>query len=102
MLNKLSITLAGATFILMTSTVSAHSPEMHKKANAEKPKCEGMQNMDSAKMDMNDPIMQAMMAQCMGNDSHGQGDQGMGHKEIEKTKEDMNKKGEHKDSAHHG
>jgi hypothetical protein len=113
MLNKLSITLAGATFILMASTVSAHSPEMHKKANAEKPNCEGMQNMDHGKMDMNDPVMQAMMAQCMSNDSHGKGNQGadndnhskgnqgMGQKGIEKQG-GMKKEGEHKDNGHHG
>jgi len=53
MLNTLLTSVLGAAFILITSTVSALSPEMHKKAKVEKPKCEGMQSMDHAKMNIN-------------------------------------------------
>ena len=54
MLNKLSIAFIGAIFILTTFAVNAHSPEMHKKNNAEKPNCEAMNNMDHSKMDICD------------------------------------------------
>jgi len=112
MLNKISTALVGATFIFTATTVSAHSPEMHKNENAEKPNCEAVQGMDHSKMDMNDPIMQAMMKQCMGGDSHGGEHKSMGqghgdmHKsdEYKKEKHEKNKykKGSHKDDGHHG
>jgi hypothetical protein len=51
--------------LLASNYVVAHSPELHKKANAEKPNCEAMNNMDHGKMNMTDPVMQAMMKQCM-------------------------------------
>jgi len=57
------------TLVLM-SNAYAHDASMHKKSNAEKPKCESMNNIDHSKMDKNDPIMQAMMQQCMGDKSH--------------------------------
>ncbi|MFT5420453.1 MAG: hypothetical protein ACI9D5_001202 [Candidatus Endobugula sp.] len=66
-----------ATLVMLTSSalwlssVYAHDPAMHKKANAEKPKCEAMGNMDNSTMDKNDPIMMAMMEQCQANaDDH--------------------------------
>lgn len=68
--------------IFLTSNVYAHAPELHKKENAEKPKCEAMKNMDHSTMDMNDPIIQAMMKQCMSSDSHNDDD----HKESKKEK----------------
>tara|TARA_R110001599_G_scaffold351965_2_gene585343 strand:+ start:3299 stop:3511 length:213 start_codon:yes stop_codon:yes gene_type:complete len=33
--------------------------------NAEQPDCPAMKNMDQSKMDMNDPVTQAMMQKCM-------------------------------------
>jgi len=59
------------TLVLM-SNAYAHDASMHKKKNAEKPKCESMNNIDHSKMDKNDPIMQAMMQQCMGNQAHAE------------------------------
>ena len=49
-------------------SAQAHDPKEHMK-DAEKPDCAAMTNMDHSKMDMNDPVMQAMMKQCM-NDMH--------------------------------
>lgn len=45
--------------------------------NAEKPDCAVMDNMDHSKMDMNDPVMQAMMKQCMSTMHHDEADQRM-------------------------
>ncbi|MEM5528587.1 hypothetical protein WN093_07150 [Gammaproteobacteria bacterium AS21] len=68
----LGLTIIASSFLLMASA-SAHDASMHKKKNAEQPKCDAMAKMDHAKMDMNDPIMQAMMAQCMSNESASTG-----------------------------
>ena len=63
------------TFALALSTLAftlsaqAHNPKEHMK-NAEKPDCSAMKNMDHGKMDMNDPVMQAMMKQCMKDMPH--------------------------------
>ncbi len=48
----------------LTLTVQAHSPKEHM-TDAEQPNCKSMSNMDHTKMDTNDPVMQAMMKQCM-------------------------------------
>jgi len=45
-------------------TAQAHDPKEHMK-DAKKPDCAAMKNMDHSKMDKNDPVMQAMMKQCM-------------------------------------
>ena len=62
-----------ATVIVLSTlgiafSAQAHDPKEHMK-DAEKPDCAAMKNMDHSKMDMNDPVMQAMMKQCM-NDMH--------------------------------
>ena len=49
--------------LFISTTVLAHDPSKHA-ATKEKPNCEAMHKMDSSDMDMNDPIMQAMMQQC--------------------------------------
>jgi uncharacterized protein involved in copper resistance len=51
-------------------TAQAHDPKEHMKG-AESPNCAGMKDMDHSKMDMNDPVMQAMMKQCMKDMDHG-------------------------------
>lgn len=92
-INILKIVTTVSLMFAVTVTY-AHDASMHKKKNAEKPKCEAMQNMDHSKMDSNDPIMQAMMKQCMDTD-HNKAE----NHSIEKT----NKHGEdahHKDEAH--
>lgn len=50
----------------LVSTVQAHDPKEHMK-DAEQPNCAAMKDMDHSKMDMKDPVMQAMMKQCMGS-----------------------------------
>ena len=69
---------------------------LHKKENAEKPKCEAMKNMDHSKMDMNDPITQAMMKQCMASDHHGDN----APEEVAEHHETKTEK--HEDNGHHG
>lgn len=59
----------------------AHETSKHKNKNAEKPKCAAMKNMDHSKMDENDPIMQAMMQQCMG-DHHSDAENQEEHKKM--------------------
>ncbi|MFT5260750.1 MAG: hypothetical protein ACI9XU_000756 [Arenicella sp.] len=49
--------------LFMSTSVTAHDPSMHA-ATKEKPNCAAMHKMDSPKMDMSDPVMQAMMKQC--------------------------------------
>jgi len=83
---------------LSVSTI-AHSPEMHKKANAEKPKCEGMHNMDHGNMDMNDPVMMAMMKQCESttDDHHDEK-----HNKKDKKDKHSDDHGDHDMKKNHG
>ncbi len=96
MLNKLLIIFISTTFILITTSVNAHDPALHKKSNAEKPNC---QAIDHSKMDKNDPIMQAIMKQCTGEDSHGEKHRKENHGDTKK--ENKHKIDEHK-YDHHG
>ena len=52
------------SIMALVSTAQAHDPKEHMK-DAEKPNCAAMKDMDQSKMDMNDPVTQAMMKQCM-------------------------------------
>ena len=61
----LTLSIAIST-LAFTLSAQAHDPKEHMN-NAEKPDCAAMENMDHSKMDMNDPVMQAMMKQCMGD-----------------------------------
>ena len=45
---------------LLIAPAFAHDPAEHAKT-AEAPDCEAMKKMDHSKMDMNDPVMQALM-----------------------------------------
>lgn len=63
-----------STFIVLAAlgmalSAQAHDPKEHTK-DAEKPDCAAMKNMDHSKMDMKDPVMQAMMKQCMKDMQH--------------------------------
>ena len=85
-----------ASFFAMSSAL-AHDPALHTK-KAEKPKCEAMKNMDHSKMDMNDPVMMAMMKKCMGEKSsqniHTEDD-------VKNLADDSDKKeGDQHDSGH--
>lgn len=76
--NKLTMTVVKqllmtvlTSALLLTSTAYAHDASKHKKKDAEKPKCELMKNMSQSEADKNDPVMQAMMKQCMAaNEQH--------------------------------
>ena len=62
--------------LLLSLNAWAHDPSEHMK-NSEKADCSAMQGMDQSKMDMNDPVMQAMMQKCMhqkGMDHHDDDD----------------------------
>lgn len=50
--------------MLLALSAQAHSPKEHMK-EAQAPDCAAMKDMDHSKMDMNDPVMQAMMKKCM-------------------------------------
>lgn len=56
------------------SAANAHDASLHAQ-DAEAPKCEMMEGMDHSKMDMNDPVMQAMMMNC----AHSTSADGEGH-----------------------
>ena len=61
--------LIALTTLAIAFSVQAHDPKEHMK-DAEKPDCAAMKNMDHSKMDMSDPMMQAMMKQCMNEMNH--------------------------------
>lgn len=67
--------------LAFTLSAQAHDPKEHMN-NAEKPDCAAMENMDHSKMDMNDPVMQAMMKQCMGDMEDMEGMEGMSGSEA--------------------
>ncbi len=59
--------LPGVTAIMslvFALSVQAHDPKEHMK-DADAPDCATMKNMDQSKMDMDDPVTQAMMQKCM-------------------------------------
>lgn len=64
MKHRLITVAALLSSMAFASTLQAHEPEKHMK-DAEKPNCAAMKDMDHDKMDMNDPVMQAMMKQCV-------------------------------------
>ena len=81
-------TLLGCTLalsgLLMIAPVFAHDPAEHTKT-VEAPDCAAMKKMDHSKMDMNDPVMQAMMKKCSpAHAEHKEGDQhqGMDHGDM--------------------
>ena len=72
-LNKtITLTLSALVFTL---SVSAHDPSMHVKKEAKKADCTAFNKMQEAgtKMDMNDPVMLAMMKKCKGQKAEAQG-----------------------------
>ena len=52
-----------AVGLVPLNAANAHDASLHAQG-AEAPKCEMMDGMDHSKMDMNDPVMQAMMMNC--------------------------------------
>lgn len=98
-LNKtLILTLSALVFSL---SVSAHDPSMHKQKEAKKADCTAFNKMQETgtKMDMNDPVMLAMMKKCKDNKVEAQQDNADSHNEeksTEKKASDHEKKGKTK------
>ncbi|MEQ8483982.1 MAG: hypothetical protein RIB46_06435 [Pseudomonadales bacterium] len=61
-----AIALSTIPALLVSLSVAAHEPEKHAEG-AQAPDCAAMKDMDSATMDKDDPVMQAMMEQCKGH-----------------------------------
>jgi hypothetical protein len=57
--------LLATPILLLAMVAQAHDPKEHM-TDAEMPDCGMMGNMDHSKMDMSDPVMQAMMEKCSG------------------------------------
>jgi hypothetical protein len=60
---KIIYTAITVIVVFISTYVTAHDPSMHA-ATKEKPNCAAMHKMDSPKMDMSGPVMQAMMKKC--------------------------------------
>lgn len=68
----------------------AHDPKEHQSQSA-KPDCAALKNMDSSKMDMNDPVMMALHKKCRKE---------MAHDELDAHHNPGAKSGESKNSMH--
>jgi len=91
-LNKtIILTITALAFSL---SVSAHDPSLHVKKEAKKADCTAFNKMqeDGTKMDMNDPVMLAMMKKCKNQKSEALHDD----KNAEMKATDHAKKGEMK------
>ena len=94
-LKTLAVVLGILTFI----SANAHDPSEHKD-NAEKPKCEMMENMDHSKMDSDDPVMQAMMEKCKASHMDKMKDEDMmGHLADDDAQPEPKPTEEHSDEA---
>jgi hypothetical protein len=82
--SKWSVIATALPIVFLVASVHAHDPAEHTK-DSEMANCEIMKTMDHSKMDMKDPVTQAMMKKCM-NKMHN-----MDSKSMKKTeKMDMN------------
>ncbi|MFT4907124.1 MAG: hypothetical protein ACI978_001199 [Oleispira sp.] len=66
--------------MFVVASVHAHGPDEHTK-EPEVANCDAMKTMDHEKMDMNDPVVQALIKKCM-NKMHGKHSKGMHKTEI--------------------
>jgi len=82
--SKWSVISTALPIMFLVASVHAHDPAEHAEGS-EMANCEMMKTMDHSKMDMNDPVTQAMMKKCM-NKMHSMDSKGM--KKTEKM--DMN------------
>ncbi len=78
-------------------SAQAHDPKEHMK-DAENPNCAAMKDMDHSKMDMNDPVNQAMMKQCVKDMHNDDGDHSMGHEDA--SEDDHKKDSDEQHSEH--
>ncbi len=69
MKNKHFAPVIAISALVTAFSAEAHDPKEHMK-NAEKPDCKAMEGMDHSRMDMDDPVMQAIMQKCM-QEIHG-------------------------------
>lgn len=53
----------GIAALIASLSALAHDPSEHKTTD-QKPDCAAMNTMDHSKMDLNDPVMLAMMRKC--------------------------------------
>lgn len=61
--------------LMLALSAHAHSPDKHmKEAQASAPDCSMMEDMDHSKMNMDDPLTQAMMKKCMKAMRQNEGD----------------------------
>ena len=70
---KIIYTAITVVSLFVSTSVIAHDPSKHATPK-KKPNCEAIHKMDSSKMDMNEPVMQAMK-QCGKSDMKGHNDQ---------------------------
>lgn len=90
--NASAMALSTIPALLVSLSVAAHEPEKHGK-DAQAPDCAAMENMEPAKLDEDDPVMQAMMEQCkahmesMGHDSKSSADSSHRNQGGEKAEE---------------
>lgn len=73
-----SIAITSSLTLFTMASAFAHDPKEHM-SEAQSPDCAAMKNMDHEKMamnhekmDMDDPVMAAMMKQCMASMEHGE------------------------------
>lgn len=69
MIKQLGVLLA-VPGLMLAFSAQAHSEKEHME-KAENPDCAAMSGMDHSKMDMNDPVVMAIMQQCMSAKQHG-------------------------------
>lgn len=98
---KFKMTLPALALAALGTAFSAHAhkPEEHNK-EAESPNCAAMEEMGHSKMNMDDPVMQAMMKQCMNTMHHGHGSHDM--KKDEKPKDDHQQSSSDQHMQHSG
>ncbi|PCK07283.1 MAG: hypothetical protein COA42_15105 [Alteromonadaceae bacterium] len=84
----IAATSAALLGVSLAVNTLAHDPKEHMK-KSEKADCSTMGGMDHSKMDMNDPVMQAIMKKCMPEVNHD-----------EKAAEDSHDTKSHKHSDH--
>ena len=93
------LTLASSAALLISVNTHAHEASEHMK-DAQSPDCAAMAEMDHEKMDMNDPVMAAMMKQCMAADAHGEvAASGDAHAEHNAAAANTESHAEHSDAA---
>jgi len=93
---KLTPPILLITLFTTVTSAQAHDPKEHMK-DAEKPDCSAMKDMDHSKMDMDDPVMQAMMKKCMKDMHHGKD---KSESDSDHAHDDNNSEDEHAERQH--